>query len=187
MGKSLEARVSRSENRGSIMSTVYQKYEYFPWRIVIPRLSFLVIWFFSGSFLMWLWGVWSGVFFTFFAIFVFSAVFLLACRHCAYYGKRCDLGVSLFVTKILKKGGDHSFFIQYARKTIPLLIVLPILPIAVGIYLFFYSFSLLMLIFVMMNLLSIGAIAYTSPRWSCPHCLMADCCPLSPFSKIDKG
>jgi hypothetical protein len=101
-----------------------------------------------------------------------------SCRHCAYHGRRCDLGVSLVATLLFPRAGSPRRFRPYTKVAIWLLAVLLALPIPAGVALVLLRPAPAVFLLFGAYLLAVAAVIWTTTL-SCPHCAMRGICPLS--------
>ena len=85
-----------------------KKYDVFPLRIVLARLSLLIIFLISGLAVMRNAGFGYALVYALFAAGSLVHVLFFTCRNCDYYGKRCDTGFGIATAFLFKKGGGQN-------------------------------------------------------------------------------
>jgi|GEM_PF-2382009 len=152
----------------------------FPWSVVLFRGLLALT--FTASSLKVMSGAGHAVFIVYITlmVFTFSAILFFACRHCDYYGKRCDLGISLLVSRLFRQGSRHDLFEKTGRLAKWPMIILVMAPLSFGLIHAMDLASPREALPFLLSGLSLGLIVMTSAYWRCPRCLKRDQCPFVP-------
>jgi hypothetical protein len=143
--------------------------------------------FVTGSVIMLGLGLWALAGYILCSILVMLSIVAFGCRRCRYYGRRCDLSLSILATLLFSKGDDEPKWLHFANKSIPWLIVLALAPFVVGIVQLLVRFSLGKLGWLIGYTAIVGLFIATALRISCPHCKMNDVCPIGNCARNKSG
>lgn len=94
------------------------------------------------------------------------------CPNCYYYGSLCGFGKGRISSWFFKKGDPARFAAREAtwKDLIPDLLV-PLIPLAVGIYLLIRNFSILILaLIILLVALAMPITGFVRARITCKHC-----------------
>ena len=156
-----------------------EKYENFPWRIVLFRQALAAAFLACAIFVMSRFGLSITLSYVAYVVLLFLSIAVFVCRYCYYHSRRCDLGFSIITTILTQKGSDKRKFVKNGIRSILFLLIMIGVPIIFGAIAFAQDISLrngLMLLAVIVT----GIVfVYSTPQISCPHCKMSVYCPLA--------
>lgn len=161
-------------------------YENFPLWIVVVRHLIMTSFILTGALVMYRFHIWAMIGYLVFYIFTVAILLSLVCRNCYYHGKRCDLAMGLLAGLLLKKGPGSESFRRNAPKTYPFLIILLLVPLAVGVFRALVNYSTNGLIWLLLYLLSFAAAVITTRYLSCPNCRMQGICSFCMVPKFQR-
>ena len=130
-----------------------------------------------GAAIMYQLHLWAITGYLIFNVMGIYATMALACRHCYYHGKRCDLGLGLLSGFIFKKGRGNRVFIKNAPKTYPFLLVMIFSPIVAGAIILIWQFTLLTLFLTAGFITSFIILLASAKKLACSKCKMQGVCP----------
>ena len=149
-----------------------QSFENFPlWMVLVCNAVGLAI-YAIGFYLMARLGIVWGVLYAAYCVWVEWRILSRSCRYCCYYGKRCGLGKGLVCSWFFTRGEERSFCERRIswRDVVPDLLV-PLIPVGVGIAMLIWSFSWFVLLLVV-ALLLLGSVCtgLVRTQLACKYC-----------------
>jgi len=154
------------------MKTGLVCYENFPWHIVLISNSVALLNYVFGSLIMAAAGLIPLVLYLALLIILEIRLLAVSCTKCCYYGKICAFGKGKIAALFFKQG-DPSLFISKNvawYSIIPDMLVL-ILPLLTGILLLVRDFSLIILVFMLLQIaLSTFGNGYVRTTHACRYC-----------------
>jgi hypothetical protein len=166
-------------------------YENFPKRIVVLTISYTVIMYAIGVYLLAclpLGLLWS-ILYIVYVILMEILILKKSCINCYYYGKLCGFGRSKFCALLFKQGDPQKFAAREAtwRDIIPDFLIM-ILPVVGGIILLILHFNILPLILLIaLVLLFLVGNPIIRGSFTCKYCKQGELgCPASKLFEKDK-
>lgn len=156
----------------------------FPIGFMLFRTATMATAFGFGGYLLLGLGTWTLIPFGIVSVALFLYILRTVCRHCHYYGRRCDLGLGKLAVLILKTGGlNQALYVRNAKKSIPWIFIVLALPMAAGIIMLATKFTLIMFFKVLGYLVLVCFFVLSGQITACPRCRMNKICPASIYRK----
>ena len=156
----------------------YSRYKSFPLVIVAYRALLLICLLGIGIAVVMIESIIGGIFYALFVLTVVAVQMISACARCDYHGARCDTGISVLTRLLMKKKSDRASFTGAAKRCLPLLIAIIVIPLGVSITMIVLSRSGLHLALLAAMIVLFNLIGITNKKVVCPRCRMNDICPL---------
>lgn len=151
--------------------------------ILITNCLILLVWF-SALYLVWQLGIFWGVLFAVYLLFLEFSIYKQGCSCCCYYGKKCAFGRGKIAPFLVKKDNPEKFCQRKITwfKLLPT-ILSSLIPVIIGLTLLAKSFSwpiLILTLVLVTNWFFINPLIYG--RLVCLHCKQGRlCCPANDF------
>lgn len=162
-------------------------YERFPWSIVLLANLVALSIYAIGTFLLWELGLWWGMLYLLYSVWMEWRLLTKSCVNCYYYGKVCGFGKGKLCAAFLKQG-DPQKFTEGSFSWIDLIPDFGVLvfPVAGGVALLVGGFSWVTLaLLVVLIVLGLGGNAVVRGSFACKYCKQREIgCPAEKlFSK----
>jgi len=167
-----------------------EAYDRFPLPMVLLCVAVNILIYIVGAYLIAPLGMIFIVIYLLYCLWLELRVIMMSCRDCYYYGKLCAFGKGKICSLFFKKGSPERFKEKKIcwRHLIPDFLV-SLVPLAVGGFYLFYSFSWLRLSFMLvLAILAFPVMGFVRGSISCSFCRQRElgCPAVQLFSRSDR-